>query len=40
MANNSVRLDISRGCLINVVGGEILIIERDNYLYGSEAPDG
>jgi hypothetical protein len=27
MSNNSVRLDISRGCLISVVGGEKLMIE-------------
>jgi hypothetical protein len=35
-----VRLDISHGCLISVVGGEKLMIEGENNLYGSEAPDG
>jgi len=40
MSNNSFRLDISRGCLISVAGGEKLMIERENNLYGSETPDG
>jgi len=40
MSNNSLRLDISRGCLIRVAGCEKLMIERGNNLYGSEAPDG
>jgi len=40
MSNNSVRLDVSRGCLVSFVGGEKLMIERENNLYGSEAPDG
>jgi hypothetical protein len=40
MSNNSARLDISRDCLISVVGGEKLMIERENNLYGSAAPDG
>lgn len=35
-----LRLDISRGCLVSFVGGEKLMTERENNLYGSEAPDG
>ena len=40
MSNNSVRSDILRGCLVSFVGGEKLMIEGENNLYGSEAPDG